>query len=242
MGELTVTSPADGVLEVVIDRPPDNLLTVEMCAELTALLQAPPDGAHVLRLRARGEVFCLGRERAGSTPGDLRSEARTLVGLHRALRATPLVTIAEVHGDAAGFGVGLLAACDVAVAVSGASLWFPEVGIDLAPALVLAWLPRIVGERQAFWLTATGERVSAPRALELGLVTEVVDSAAALAKDIQGRIDTLQSRNPRIHAEIKEMLRACRALDEEQALELSVDRLVVGALRRVEPAAGAENR
>jgi enoyl-CoA hydratase/carnithine racemase len=121
-------------------------------------------------------------------------------------------------------------------------LWFPEVGIDLAPALVLAWLPRIVGERQAFWLTATGERVSAPRALELGLVTEVVDSAAALAKDIQGRIDALQSRNPRIHAEIKEMLRACRALDEEQALELSVDRLVVGALRRVEPAAGAENR
>jgi methylglutaconyl-CoA hydratase len=234
MGELDVTSPVDGVLEVVINRPPDNLLTVELCAELTALLQAPPEGAHVLRLRAAGEVFCLGRERAGSTPGDLRSETRTLVGLHRALRSTPLVTIAEVHGDAAGFGVGMLAACDVAVAVSGASLWFPEVGIDLAPALVLAWLPRIVGERQAFWLTATGERVTALRALELGLVTEVVDSAAALAKDVQGRVDALRARNPRIHAEIKEMLRACRALDEDQALELSVDRLVVGALRRGE--------
>ena len=188
-------------------------------------------------MRAAGEVFCLGRERAGSTPGDLRSETQTLVRLHRALRTTPLVTIAEVHGDAAGFGVGLLAACDVAVAVSGASMWFPEVGIDLAPALVLAWLPRTVGERQAFWLTATGERISAARAMELGLLNEVVGSPEALAKDVQARVDALRSRNPRVHTEIKDMLRACGPLDEDQALELSVDRLVVGALRRGESAA-----
>ena len=186
------SSPADGVVEVVIDRPPDNLLTVELCAELTELLLRPPPGTHVLRLRAAGEVFCLGRERAGSTPGELRSETQTLVALHRALRDTPLVTIAEVHGDAAGFGVGVLAACDVSVAVSDASLWFPEIGIDLAPALVLAWLPRIVGERQAFWLTATGEPISAARGLELGLLNDVVSSREALTKDVQARVDALR--------------------------------------------------
>jgi methylglutaconyl-CoA hydratase len=240
MGELVFSSPAPGVLEVVIDRPPDNLLTVGLCAELTELLLSPPSGAHVLRLRAAGEVFCLGRERAGSTPGELRSESRTLVGLHRALRDTPLVTVAEVHGDAAGFGVGLIAACDVAVAFSGASLRFPEVGIDLAPALVLAWLPRIVGERQAFWLTATGEPISAARGLELGLLNEVVSSQEALAKDVQARVDALRTRNPRIHGEIKDMLRAFRPLDEDQALELSIDRLVVGALRRGETATPTE--
>lgn len=236
MGELDIGSPVDGVLDVVLNRPPDNLLTVELCAELTKVLLAPPAGAHVLRLRAAGEVFCLGRERAGSTPGELRSETQTLVRLHRALRISPLISVAEVHGDAAGFGVGLLAACDVTVAVSAASLWFPEVGIDLAPALVLAWLPHIVGQRQAFWLTATGERISAARGLELGLLNAVVDSQEALTKDVQVRVDTLRSRNPRIHAEIKDFLRACRPLDEDQALELSVDRLVVGALRRGESA------
>jgi methylglutaconyl-CoA hydratase len=234
MGELAFSTPADGVIDVVIDRPPDNLLTVGLCAELTELLLNPPPGAHVLRLRAAGEVFCLGRERAGATPAELRAETRTLVGLHRALRDTPLVTVAEVNGDAAGFGVGVLAACDVAVAVSSASLWFPEVGIDLAPALVLAWLPRIVGERQAFWLTATGESISAARAMELGLLNEVVSSPELLAKDVQARVDALRTRNPRIHGEIKDMLRAFRSLDEDQALELSVDRLVVGALRRGE--------
>jgi methylglutaconyl-CoA hydratase len=240
MGELAFSSPADGVLEVVIDRPPDNLLTVEFCAELTELLLRPPPGAHVLRLRAAGEVFCLGRERAGATPAELRAETRTLVDLHRALRDTPLVTVAEVGGDAAGFGVGLLAACDVSVAVSAASLWFPEVSIDLAPALVLAWLPRIVGERQAFWLTATGEAISATRGLELGLLNEVVSSPEALAKDVQDRVDALRIRSPRIHGEIKDMLRTFRPLDEDQALEVSIDRLVIGALRRGETAAPTE--
>jgi methylglutaconyl-CoA hydratase len=231
---MTISSPAAGVLDVVFDRPPDNLLTVELCAELTELLLQPPPDAHVLRLRSAGEVFCLGRERAGSTPAELRAETQTLVGLHRALRDTPLVTVAEVHGDAAGFGVGVIAACDVSVAVSDASLFFPEVGIDLAPALVLAWLPRIVGERQAFWLTATGESISAVRAAELGVINETVNGQDALAKTVQARIDALRTRNPRIHGEIKNMLRAFRSLDEDQALDASVDRLVVGALRRGE--------
>src|SRR4051812_31451164 len=215
MGALALSSPAAGILDVVIDRPPDNLLTVELCAELTELLLAPPPDAHVLRLRSVGEAFCLGRERAGSTPAELRAETRILVGLHRALRDTSLVTVAEIHGDAAGFGVGIIAACDVSVAVSDATLSFPEVGIDLAPALVLAWLPRLVGERQAFWLTATGEAITAARAAELGLINEVVSGPDVLAKNVAARIDALRRRNPRIHGEIKDMLRAFRSLDED---------------------------
>jgi methylglutaconyl-CoA hydratase len=232
---LRVEPRSDGVLDVVIDRPPDNLLTVDLCAELTELLQHPPAGAHVVVLRAAGEVFCLGRERAGATPADLAFETRVLVALHQALRSSPLVTIAEVHGDAAGFGVGLIAACDVAIAVSDAHFWFPEVGINLAPALVLAWLPRVVGEREAFWLTATGERITASGAREMGLVNEIVSGADGLAKEVAERVAALRARNPRIHSEIKDLLRAFRSLDEDQALELSVDRLVVGALRRGEP-------
>src|SRR3712207_6933355 len=49
-----------------------------------------------------------------------------------------------------------VAACDVSVAVASARIFFPEVSIGLAPALVLAWLPRVIGAREAFWLTATG--------------------------------------------------------------------------------------
>ena len=240
MAELDVKAVSDGVLEVVVDRPPHNLLTVEMCAELTELLRKPPAGAHILRLRTAGEVFCLGRERAGATPAALVSETRTLVELHKALRTSELVTVAEIRGDAAGFGVGVIAACDVAIAVADAHFSFPEVGINLAPALVLAWLPRVVGERNAFWLTATGERITANHAQEIGLLNEVVSGIDALAKEVAERVAALRARNPRIHSEIKDLLRAFRSLDEDQALEHSIDRLVVGALRRGEPVATAD--
>ena len=239
MTDLTISECRDGVVDVVIDRSPDNLMSVEMCSKLTTLATDPPADAHILRLRAVGEIFCGGRDRAGTDPADLVAETRILAGLHRALRESRLVSIAEVHADAAGFGVGLIAACDVSIAVRDAAFWFPEIGINLAPALVLAWLPRMVGERDAFWLTATGERISAERAERLGLINEVVAGEDALTEAVTRRISTLRAHNPRIHAEIKSMIRTFNALDENQALETSIHRLTVGALRRHEGTAAA---
>ena len=236
MAGLSISPVIDGVVVAELDRGPENLFTLADLRELTGLLTDPPEGAHVLRIRARGEAFCLGRERGGTStaPGVVRGEAQTLVAVTRALRTSRLVSVAEVQGDAAGFGVGVIAACDVAVAVSAARLSFPEVGIGLAPALVLAWLPRVVGERQAFWLTATGEQIPAQRALELGLLNAVVGSAEELRKDVDDRVALLRSRSPRVHADIRDMIRAFGAVGDDAALDMSIDRLVVGSLRRGE--------
>jgi methylglutaconyl-CoA hydratase len=234
MTGLTISETVDGVVTVELDRPPGNLFTVDLCRQLVQLLEQPPADAHVLRLRAAGDAFCLGREREGSTPAELREEVGVLVALTRALRRTRLVTVAEVQGDAAGFGVGVIAACNVAVAVEGARFSFPEVTIGLAPALVLAWLPRLVGEREAFWLTASGEAVPAARALELGLLNGVVATAEELAKDVDDRIGVLRSHSPRVHADIKDMLRLFAGASDDDVLDLSIDRLVVGSMRRGE--------
>lgn len=234
MTGLTISDTVDGVLTVELDRPPGNLFTVELCRRLVRLLEDPPAEAHVLRLRARGDAFCLGREREGTTPAELREEVGVLVALTRALRRTRLVTVAEVQGDAAGFGVGVIAACNVAVAVESARFSFPEVTIGLAPALVLAWLPRLVGEREAFWLTASGEAIPARRAQELGLLNGVVTTAEELAKDVADRVEVLRSHSPRVHADIKEMLRLFAGASDDDALDVSIDRLVVGSMRRSE--------
>jgi len=230
-----LTSAVDdrGVLTVEIDRA-GGLLTITDCQELTATLLAPPAGARAVRLRSAGDAFCLGRERAGTTPGALREESEVLVGLHRALDRTRLLTVAEVGGDAAGFGVGVVASCDLAVAAATSQFSFPEAGIGLAPSLVLAWLPALVGEREAFWLTATGLPVDASRARELGLVNHVVASAAELVATTDRSIDAVLRHGSRVHSEIRSMIRAGRALTRDQAFDLSVDRLVVGSLRRGE--------
>jgi methylglutaconyl-CoA hydratase len=235
MAGLTISPVTDGVVVAEFDQP-DHLWTLADLRELATVLTNPPEGAHVLRVRSTGEAFCLGRERGGTNaaPGVVRGEAETLVAVTRAFRRTRLVTVAEVQGDAAGFGVGVVAACDVAVAVADARFFFPEVSIGLAPALVLAWLPRVVGERQAFWLTATGEKIPAARAAELGLLNGVAGSAEELRKDVDERVAALRAGSPRVHADIRDMMRSFAAVGEDAALDMSIDRLVVGSLRRGE--------
>lgn len=225
----------DGVVSVVLDRSPDNLMTQAMCRALTGILHEPPPDAHVLRLAARGPVFCMGREREAETPEALRQEVRTLVALKRALTASPLVSVAAVSGDAAGFGVGLAALCDVSVAAPQARMSFPEVTIDLAPAVVLAWLPRLVGRRHAFLLTATGEPVTAARAAELGLVTTVAPSLEALPAAVDDVVTALRSRSPRVHGEIKSFLAATEGASQDAAYALAEERLIVGSMARRRP-------
>lgn len=220
------------VLTVELEAPDGNLMTLAMCDALAQLLREPPPGVHVLVLRAAGDQFCLGRERTAATPEDLPVEVRRLVAVNDALASTSLVTVARVHGDAGGFGVGIAALCDVAIATSSAKLFFPEVRIDLAPALVLAWLPRMVGRREAFWLTASGDPVSGAEAVRIGLLNEVVDGVDALDAAVARRVDALLRAKPRVHVDIRRMLQSVESLTPGQAYELASDRLVLGSMRR----------
>jgi enoyl-CoA hydratase/carnithine racemase len=197
------------------------------------VLTAPPSGVHVLVLTAAGDTFCMGRERTAASPDDLPTEVRRLIAVNEALAATPLVTVARVHGDAAGFGVGLAALCDVAVATRAARLSFPEVRINLAPALVLAWLPHMVGRRAAFWLTASGAPVSGEEAVRLGLLNEVTEDVDALDAAVAEKVAALLAGEPRVHNEIRSMLRSVNSLSVPQAYELAADRLVLGSLKRL---------
>ena len=215
-----------------LDRPDGNLLSLAMCDALVDILTHPPEGAHVLVIEGAGDTFCMGRERSVGTADSLGDEVRRLIAVHEALLHTRLVTVAQVHGDAAGFGVGLAALCDVGIGVRSLTFSFPEVRIDLAPSLVLAWLPRIVGRRQAFWMTATGEPVTGEQAVPMGLLNRVVEDSLELEAEVKACVETLQGHSPRVHAQIKAMLRSSASLSEEQAYELSADQLVVGSLLR----------
>jgi enoyl-CoA hydratase/carnithine racemase len=221
------------VLTARLDAAGGNLMTMDMCDVLAAALTNPPEGVHVLVLAAAGDQFCMGRERTAATPDDLPEEVRRLVAVNEALASTTLVTVARVQGDAAGFGVGLAALCDVAVATRGARLTFPEVRINLAPALVLAWLPHMVGRRAAFWLTASGAPVSGDDAVRIGLLNEVVDDTEALDLAIADKVEALLAGEHRVHNEIRSMLRSVESLSERQSYELARDRLVLGSLRRL---------
>lgn len=223
---------ADGVLDVVIHRGTDNLFTTDMCDALSACLEAPPNGAHILRVRSRGTAFCLGRERTATSLHELKRETAALVRLNRALTESTLVTLAQVQGDAAGFGVGVAALCDLSVAAPSVKVWFPEVSMGLAPSVVLAWLPGLIGKKRAFQLTATGMKIDAERARDLGLFTEVAATDETLSQLSDQLVAALRQFSPLVHSEIKRFIRHASAMSEGPAYELAALRLVTAGLSR----------
>lgn len=228
---LSVTAQGP-VLRAHIDRGEGNPVSMAICRNLTRLLNDPPEAAHVLILSSGGTAFCTGRDRGAVDPAGLAEESEILIGLNEAIEGSRLVTIARVHGDAGGFGAGMAALSDVTIAVRGAKFFFPEAKIGLAPAVVLAWLPRLVGRRAAFWMTATAEAVSGDELVRLGLVNRLVSDAPELDAAIDETVAALTSKKKRNHAEIKAMLRDFEGIPSEKVNRMASSRLIVGALRR----------
>ena len=117
------------VLTFTLNNPEhDNEVTGAMFDAMLAELrrESAQPAARVLRLKAAGKVFCTGRERAGRDAVSIRHESARLIELKRALRLSPLISVAEVQGDAFGFGFGLSIVCDFAYVADTAKLGFPK--------------------------------------------------------------------------------------------------------------------
>jgi len=224
--------PQGSVLLVTIDRPPSNAFSAAMMEGLTsAIVAAAGDGeTRFVRIRSNGAEFCLGRDRGGQKIEELRAEGSRIVEVGEACRTAPVVVVAEVQGDAAGFGVGLIAAADVAVTADDAEFWFPEILGGLAPTIVMSWLAADIGHKAAFDLVSTGRKFTAAEAAGFGIVTEAV-SANSLGQRVDERLEALSEMSPAALRDIKAFLARVRSLDPAAAAQASIDPLVAGALR-----------
>ncbi|MFM2437960.1 MAG: enoyl-CoA hydratase, partial [Actinomycetota bacterium] len=134
---------ADGVATITIDNPDRrNVLDATSIAGMREALRlaAADDAVRVVVLTGTGNTFCAGADLAGATGGDATSFAgsgpRALAALLEDLLDHPKPTIARVQGHVAGGGNGLVAACDLAIAVEGARFAFSEVRVGVAPAVI----------------------------------------------------------------------------------------------------------
>ena len=172
-----------GVLTLTLDRPDKrNALSTPLIDALHAELErADLDPAvRVVVIRGTGKDFCAGAdldELLASADLDLganEASALRLGGVFERIRALAKPVVAVVHGRALAGGAGLATACDIVLAGAGAQFGYPEIQRGFVPAMVMAILRRLVGEKRAFDLVATGRLVTAAEALELGLVSRVV--------------------------------------------------------------------
>jgi len=165
----------DGAIATITLDSPDNrnALSARLVAELSEQLAAA--GAYTsvraVVLGHTGTTFCAGADLSEARSGSMSGTASTLLALIRAIIDLPKPVIAKIDGNARAGGVGLIAACDIAVAGPRCTFALTEVRLGLAPAVIsVAVLPR-VDERAAARYYLTGETFDSSEALRIGLVT-----------------------------------------------------------------------
>jgi methylglutaconyl-CoA hydratase len=191
---VTVESIRPGVAVLTLARPERrNALSIALLSALVRELEAlhTRQAARVVILRGAGPVFSAGLDLVEAADATLvEDSARRVSAALHALRHSPLVSIAAVHGGAYAGGAGLMAACDIAVAAADAKIGFPEARRGLLPALICEALREKVRAGDLADLFLVGDPVDAARAREIGLVQRVVaperllDECLALAAGI----------------------------------------------------------
>ena len=192
MNDLVIQSePARGVVRLSLNRPAQrNALDAALIAALSAALaeHATLARTRVVLLAAEGSAFCAGADlnamlALGRGPRSASvADAEQLAQLLLAVRNLPKPVVACVQGPAFGGGVGLVAACDIALATDEARFRLPEVQLGLVPAVISPYVVEALGMRQARRYFLSGEVLTAARAAELGLVHEVVPAVELAAR------------------------------------------------------------
>ncbi len=198
-----------------------------MLAELRAEASQPK--ARVLRIRARGKVFCTGRERAGRDEASIRHEAARILEFKQALRGTPLISIAEVQGEAFGFGFGLAILCDFVLVAERAALGFPEMQHGLAPAAIMAYLGDYTLPRFAFPLVLFGDPIEPKRALQIGLISQIIPFKR-LSADADALVKRILRLEPAASRRCKQFFKNAQQNSFDENCRLAVEALVAGSL------------
>ncbi|WP_353134337.1 enoyl-CoA hydratase/isomerase family protein [Limnohabitans sp.] len=223
---LTITH--HGAVRTITLCRPDvrNAFNDEVIAELkTAFIEAGlAADVRCVVLAAEGPAFCAGadlnwmRRMADFTRSENLADAGQLAAMLRAIYECPKPTIARVQGDVFAGGVGLVAACDMAVSVDTATYCLSEVKLGLIPATISPYVIRAMGARASHRYLLTAERFSAAEAHRIGLVHEVV-AADALDAKVAELAQALVAASP-------SAVRACKRLVQDVA-EREIDDALV---------------
>ncbi len=206
---------AGPLARVTLNRPEiHNALNDGLIAELAAAFTdlAADDTVRAVVLTGAGASFSAGADlgwmqRAVSfTVEQNECDARALVTMLEAIDRCPKPVIARVNGAALAGGAGLVAVCDIAIAVEGARFGFTEARLGLVPATISPYVVRKIGGSQARALFLTAERFTAARAAAIGLVHQSVP-AEALDAAVEQVLRDVLAGGPRAQAENKALLR-----------------------------------
>jgi methylglutaconyl-CoA hydratase len=215
------------VATIQLHRPDlHNAFNEVMIQELQTAFQelghAP--GVRVIILSAEGKSFCAGadlnwmKKMVDYTFEENVHDAMALAKMLKTIHDCPKPVIARVHGATFGGGVGLTAACDMAIATQSASFCLSEVKLGLLPAVISPFVMEKIGVSQARRYFLTAERFAAQKALDIGLVHEVVEDEKALDATIQKLTEAILQNGPEAVTVCKKLIDVVSEIDWENVM------------------------
>jgi len=169
------------ILWLILDRPPLNILSIEMLDQLTAAMRDaikhPP--RLVVITGAGDRAFCAGADIRDHLDGHEKEMLRAVYDNFAAfeeLRSHNIPTVALVKGHALGGGCELAALCDTVIAHEDATFGLPEISLGVLPPVAAVHFPALIGQNATMRLMLTGETIQAKEALRLGLAHQVLSS------------------------------------------------------------------
>ncbi len=236
-----IDATADGVVFVTINRPQKknafDAATIAALYEAFETLQGA-DRVRVVFIRGAGGTFSAGadlnwmRDAADWSESDNRDDAMGLAKMLKALHDVPALTVALVEGAAMGGGAGIVAACDMAVAVEGTRFAFSEVKLGLIPATIAPYVIEAVGARRARQLFLTANIFDADYAAHAGLIDMVLPEGS-VDEFISMLTDSLSANAPGAMGDAKRLVNDVAGEDiDNRLLEETAKRI---ARARVSP-------
>ena len=215
-----------GIARITLNRPERrNALDQELLTGFREALQASAadENVRVVLIAGAGKDFCSGMDLAtfaGDSSGDVskfEAEARNMAELLLDLRRHPRPVVAAVQGRALGGGCGIATAADLVLASETAHFGYPEINIGFVPAIVMALLRRLVSEKRAFDLIATGAPIPASKALDYGLINRVF-AADTFEREVEEFVANLAAKSVSALALSKELFYRTDLMPFEQAI------------------------
>jgi methylglutaconyl-CoA hydratase len=213
------------VATLTLSRPEiHNAFDERLLAELTEASErlAEDREVKVVVLAGAGKSFCAGadldwmKRMSGFTEQQNLDDALGLVRCLRALYQLPQPLVGRVQGPVIGGGMGLVAVCDIVIAVPAAVFGFSEVRLGLSPACIAPYVIRRIGESACRELFLTGERFDASAANRLGLVHRLAEPAE-LDRAVSALVRTLLTNGQGAMASCKELLQLVPGMPLDQA-------------------------
>jgi len=216
----------DGVLRVTLNQTDRgnalNEASIDKLTEIISSLAGNPSIKAMVLSGAGDRAFCTGADLStgSSFQFDYARPQLRFAGLLRAARAATTPLIARINGHCMAGGMGLLALCDLAIAVDHAKLALPEVKVGVFPMMVISELQHLIGKRKLYELCLLGRPMTAAEAVSAGLVN-VACPASELDRHVDGMLSEILEKSPVVVSRGLYALKRVEALSFEESISFT---------------------